>query len=89
VVAAWIQNQGHHEAALRPEGAWIRLLGCGKTAAPRLMQSFFDHFSLNELLQAQDAHGRKALDMATPGCKTVLESMLCVRLLRSLPPRDL
>jgi hypothetical protein len=77
-LAAWLRAPGHHEAALASDGVWILLLTTGKAAAPELMQDFFTHFELDELLQASDAHGRNALDVATPACKAVLQSKLCV-----------
>jgi hypothetical protein len=76
LVAAWTAAPGPHETALASDGVWLRLLGSGKSAAPALMGGFFEHFTLVQLLASTDAHGRKALDLATPACKVVLASKL-------------
>ena len=76
LVAAWTAAPGPQVAALAPGGVWLRLLGSGKSAAPALMESFFEHFTLEQLLACTDPHGRKALDLATPACKAVLASKL-------------
>lgn len=76
-VAAWDKAPGpDHPNALAADGVWLRLLACGKTAAPELMDGFFAHFPLDALLGATDQHGRGALDVATPACKTNLQAKL-------------
>ena len=73
------------DEVLGPEGVWLSFIkrsGC--TNAAEVMETFFQHFSLEQLLEVQDPLGRKALEVASPLFKGIISKRFllefCLRL---------